>query len=357
MKELAPNECNHSELNSKEFNPNEIGIDNGNYFGLPYSVEESEIVLVSVPWDATVSYGKGTSAAPEAIKNASLQVDLFDLNVPNAWEVKIGTAPFPQELCKTNKLTRIWADRVVDSLLNGKQESHLSGLIKKVDMGCGKMNDYVYNSSLEYLKQGKLVGVVGGEHSVPFGLVKALGEVYDEFGVLHIDAHADLREAYEGFKYSHASIMYNILNEIPQVKRITQVGIRDFCQQESDLIKSDDRVETFFDFEIQKGLFEGESYSSLCNKIIETLPDKVYISFDVDGLSPELCPGTGTPVPGGLSFAQAEYLLYRVAKSGKEIIGFDLNEVGPQPESEWDANVGARLLYKLALLTHLNREG
>lgn len=339
-----------------DFNPNDIGIANGNFFGLPVSLEESEIVLVSVPWDATVSYSKGTSNAPEAIMDASLQVDLFDLNVPDAWKVKIGTAPFPEELVKTNKLARIWAERVIDSLSQGKSQADLSGLISRVNDGSRKMNDYVYSTSKDLLAQGRIVGIVGGEHSVPLGLIKALGERYSSFGVLHIDAHADLREAYEGFQYSHASIMYNVLHEVPQVSRLTQVAIRDFCDQEYRLIQTDERITSFPDFQIKKSMFEGESFASLCDRIVNSLPDNVYISFDIDGLSPEYCPGTGTPVPGGLSFSQAEYLLYRVAVSGKCIIGFDLNEVGPQEGSEWDANVGARMLYKLALLTHKNRK-
>lgn len=341
----------------EHFNPNEIGINNGNYFGLPYTTEESEIVILPVPWDATVSYGKGTSSAPEAIMGASLQVDLFDMGVPQAWKVKIGTLPYPDDLCRINKLTRIWADRVVDSLLSGKEKSELKGLIRHVDSGCKKMNDYVYLSATEFLREGKLVAVLGGEHSVPLGLIKALSEVHQEFGVLHIDAHADLRDAYEGLHYSHASIMYNVLHDVPQVKRLTQVAIRDFCQEEYDLIQKDKRIITFFDSNIKKSLYEGESYSSLCDKIIATLPHKVYVSFDIDGLSVEYCPGTGTPVPGGVSFAEAEYLLRKLVESGREIIGFDLTEVGPRKGDEWDANVGARMLFKLSLLAHLSRGG
>lgn len=340
----------------KTFDPNDIGIDNGRFFALPVELEDSEIVVVSVPWDATVSYNKGTSAGPEAILDASTQVDLFDVNVPEAWKVKIGTEPFPDELVKVNRLTRIWAEKVISSLENGKGKDSQKGLTRKVNDGSAKMNSYVYETASKYLNQGKMVAVVGGEHSVPLGLVKALGDHYDSFGVLHIDAHADLREAYEGFTWSHASIMYNVLHEVPQVKQLTQVAIRDFCSQEDELIHNDSRITSFTDFQIHKDIFEGKPWGKICDEIVATLPQNVHISFDIDGLTPEYCPGTGTPVPGGITFSQAEYLLYKVAFSGKNIIGFDLCEVSPSEGNEWDANVGARLLFKLSLLSHQNRK-
>lgn len=341
-------------MDNSFFDPNDIGIDNGCFFALPVEVRDSEIVVVSVPWDATVSYNKGTSAGPQAILNASTQVDLFDVNVPNAWDVKLGTEPMPEDIARQNRITRIWAEKVINSLEHGKSKSSLTGLTRKVNDGSMKMNRYVYDTASRYLKENKVVAVVGGEHSVPLGLVKALGEKYDTFGVLHIDAHADLREAYEGFTYSHASIMYNILKEVPQVRQLTQVAVRDFCSQEQELISTDGRIKSFTDFQIHRDIFEGKPWGRICDEIIATLPENVYISFDIDGLTPEYCPGTGTPVPGGITFSQADYLLYRLSISEKHIIGFDLCEVSPSEGSEWDANVGARVLFKLSLYLHHN---
>lgn len=338
------------------FNPDDVGISNGNFFALPWSPEEAETIIISVPWDATVSYGKGTSAGPEAIVAASSQIDLFDENVPEAWNVKIGTSPFPHDLLKDNRIARIWAEKVISGLESGKEKSSLVGLMRRVNEGSAKMNEYVYRTSSEWLAKDKTVCVTGGEHSVPLGLIKALSERNDNFGVLHIDAHADLREAYEGFTYSHASIMYNVLKEVPAVSRITQVAVRDYCSSEEKIMTSDDRVSSFTDFIIHKEIFEGKPWGKICDEIINTLPEKVYISFDIDGLTPDYCPGTGTPVPGGITFSQAEYLLYKLASSEKKIIGFDLCEVAPSPDGEWDANVGARVLYKLLLLSHLNRK-
>lgn len=137
------------------------------------------------------------------------------------------------------------------------------------------------------------------------------------------------------------------MNKIPSINTLVQVGIRDFCSDEAGLVASDPRICTFTDFRIKERLFNGLTWRSICGDIISKLPQNVYVSFDIDALSPEYCPNTGTPVPGGLSFAQADYLLYQLSVSGRKIVGFDLNEVAPGAEGEWDANVGARILFKM----------
>ncbi|NBT58359.1 hypothetical protein EBT16_06205, partial [bacterium] len=179
-------------------------------------------------------------------------------------------------------------------------------------------------------------------------------EFYPQFGILHFDAHSDTRNAYEGFTWSHASIMFNVLRNVPQVAKLVQVGIRDYCEEESAFCESEKhRVKTFHDSYLQSRKFEGASWKSICDEIIKELPPLVWISFDIDGLDPKLCPHTGTPVPGGLEYNEVLYLLKSLALSKRKIIGFDLNEVAPDPseKSEWDANVGARLLYKLTAWT------
>jgi len=219
-----------------------------------------------------------------------------------------------------------------------------------VNHGTLMLRDWVYEMTRNLLKEGKLVGLVGGDHSTPLGLIKALGEVHPDFGILQIDAHADLREAYEGFTYSHASIMYNVLKEVPQMSRLVQVGIRDYCDEELELINNNqERISTFFDSNIKERMYEGEHWKAICNDIIKALPDKVYISFDIDGLDPKLCPDTGTPVPGGFEMDQIFYLFKQLHLSGKTIIGFDLNEVscGEHTTDGIDAIVGARVLYKM----------
>lgn len=340
---------------NNDFNPNDIGVPNGNFFALPVELEEAEIVLFPVPWDVTTSYKSGTSGGPDAILEASVQVDLFDESIENAWSIPVGTLKTFINTLPSNKQYRELAEDIISRLSDGEAESTLMDQILKVNEASDRLNKFVYENSRSLLERGKIVGVIGGEHSVPLGLIKALGEFYPDFGILHIDAHADLRDAYEGFRYSHASIMFNALNEVPQISRICQVAIRDYCQDEANLIKRDPRLTLYSDLMINNRLFDGEKWSVIVDQIVESLPGYVYISFDVDGLSPEFCPNTGTPVPGGLSFSQADYLLRRLSSSGKTIIGFDLCEVTPAKEGEWDANVGARLAFKLALYTFVNR--
>ncbi|MDR0296352.1 MAG: agmatinase family protein [Prevotellaceae bacterium] len=338
---------------SPDFNPNAVGQPNGNYFALPYTLDESEIVLLSVPWDATASYGIGAHLAPEAIIDASDQVDLYDADLADAWAIKIGTEPIDKALVRLNKQARHYSSHVIAALQEGVDESTLQKDISSVNAAGITVNDYVYNKAKKYLSENKLVGVVGGEHSVPFGLIKALNERYQAFGILHIDAHADLRKAYEGFTYSHASIMYNVLNELEHVKKIVSVAVRDYCHDEAQFMDVNPRIQTFTDSKLVEAAFSGKSWSAQCDEVIAALPDKVYISFDIDGLSPDNCPRTGTPVPGGLGYNQALFLLKKLILSGKKIVGFDLCEVAVGEAEEWDANVGARLLYKLCCYAYI----
>ncbi len=328
------------------FNPNDIAIPNGHFFGFPYTVEESEIVLVSVPWDVTTSYRAGTSQAPEAIKNASLQLDFFDFDIEKAWETRIGTEVLSNTIVDANKTYRKLFEQILADLERGKPANERD--LETINKACEVVNKYIYTLCKSHLESKKKIGLIGGDHSSPLGYIQALSEVYDDFGILHLDAHADLREAYEGFEYSHASIMFNVL-KFQSLKKLVQVGIRDVCQDEIDLANSDERIVQFNDFAMKEAAFSGYTWQEQCQTIVQQLPQNVYISFDIDVLSPENCPYTGTPVPGGLSYNEALFLIRFLQQSGRNIIGFDLCEVGNNP-TEWDANVGARILYKLCLM-------
>ena len=331
----------------------------GGIYGLPFEPEASRVVLVPVPWEATVSYGAGTAGGPQAILAASRQVDLLDRETGRPYEAGIAMLPIPGEV-------RAWSDearrRALPVIERGGpgQDPELHRAVAEVDALGGRMNGWVHAQASRWLAQDRIVGVVGGDHSVPFGAIRAVAEKHPGVGILHVDAHADLRHAYEGFHWSHASIMNNVLREIPGVARIVQVGIRDFCDEEDVLIRENPaRLRTYFDPDLRRLLFEGESWARLAGRIVADLPQRVYVSFDIDGLDPSLCPHTGAPVVGGLSFPEAVALLRTVAESGRRIVGFDLNEVTPDPEgrSDWDGNVGARLLYKeigFALLSQAN---
>lgn len=333
-----------------EFNPNDIGNTNLNIFGLPFDEKNAQLVLLPVPWDTTVSYNRGTAAGPDAIFEASYQVDLFDPFLEDAWKKGFAMADPDKSLVKKNKELTILSSEIIEYLSNGENLSDSPTMLKKlekVNSGCQSMVDYVKQTSTNFINENKFVAVIGGEHSVPLGLMQALAEKHSAFGILHIDAHADLRNAYEGFEYSHASIMHHAI-QIKNLEKLVQVGIRDFCEEETETInKSKGRIKTFFDRDLQHLQFNGANWDAICNSIINELPEKVYISFDIDGLTPDLCPNTGTPVPGGLQYSQAIYLLEKIVLSKKKIIGFDLCEVSPG-NTEWDANVGARILFKLA---------
>ncbi len=311
---------------------------------------EAQLIIIPVPWEVTVSYHEGTANAPKAILKASTQIDLHHHSISNAWQSSIAMLPVSEELLNENKSLRQLAKGHIQAVEEGATIESGSVITKKINEASENLNIYVKNLSSQYHRQGKVVGILGGDHSTPLGLIRALATKYDRFGILQIDAHADLRKAYEGFTYSHGSIMYNAL-KLPGVARLVQVGVRDLCEEEVQVIdRSMGRVKTFFDQDLKASLYDGKTWKALCTEIIKELPNLVYISFDMDGLDPKLCPNTGTPVPGGLEFSQAAYLIQELVKSGRKIIGFDLCEVAPST-NEWDENVGARMLWELSQWT------
>jgi agmatinase len=341
------------------FDPNDVGNPNNNVFGLPFSEEDARLVILPVPWEVTVSFGSGTARAAEQIMKASLQVDLFDPQVPEGWREGFYLKETDRKLLLKSDYLRKEAELYIDYISKGDQvedNQFMCKTLKEVNEGSLFMNNWVYQQTKALLDQDKLVALLGGDHSTPLGFLKALAEKHGSFGILQIDAHCDLRDAYEGFNYSHASIMYNALKEIPEVK-LVQVGIRDYSQGEYEYVKANsDRIRTYFDKDIRFRQFEGETWKQICTDIVSQLPDKIYISFDIDGLDPKLCPNTGTPVQGGFETEQVYYLFNKVIESGKQFIGFDLVEVSTS-ETGWDANVGARILFKLCnLLVSSNRK-
>ncbi len=304
-------------------------------FGINSKLNDAGVVLLPVSWEVTTSYGDGTSRGPEIIERASHQVDLWDSTFGNLVEKK-GVYMFPEfgDIRATN-------DRLKPIAKNAQSE---------VNAASDEVNELVYAKTKENLSKGKIVGVVGGDHSSPIGCIRAISEKFGrDYAVLHFDAHADLRKAYQGFTHSHASIMYNVMNAPFSPSKLVQVGIRDFCEEELERVKkSEGKIKTFFDEDIKEKMFQGATWEKICNQIIAELPEKIYISFDIDGLEPNLCPSTGTPVVGGLNFSEFNFLFKKIVEAKKKVIGFDLCEVAG---TEWDANVGARVLFKLCGLT------
>lgn len=336
------------------FDPNAAATADSGIFGLPYTESEASLVYVPVPWEATTSYGGGTSNGPAAILEASRQVDLFDLDVQKPYEPGLFMQDESAEVRDWNEKGKAEAAKIIEvgGMIEG--DSALQRSLATVNELSEKLNQFVYRKTQAVLNAGKIAAIVGGDHAVPFGALEAIAEKYPSFGVLHFDAHSDTRDAYEGFQWSHASIMRNVLDRIPAVTKLVQVGIRDVCEQEIEYtLGQKDRMKVYFDRDLAKRRFEGQTWAATALEIVDQLPQEVWVSFDIDGLDPRFCPNTGTPVSGGIDFHEANFVLSVLARSGRKIIGFDLNEVAPDAtgESEWDANVGARLLYKLTAWT------
>ncbi|MBV6647323.1 MAG: agmatinase family protein [Cyclobacteriaceae bacterium] len=335
-------------MSVNEYDPSSVGV-KGTLFGLPYTVPSADLVVIPVPWDVTASYGDGASTAPMAILHESPQLDLAIYGFHSPWLLRLAMEQIDEALLNQSKKLRESASVLIAEQEKGSNpEAHL---FQEINEGCAEMVDWVYQSAKRFLEEGKICGTLGGDHSTPLGLMRALSDQL-EFGILQIDAHMDLRQAYEGFDYSHASIMYHAI-QLSGVQSLTQVGIRDFSLEEERYIsKSSKPIHVFYDDHIKQLMFKGKTWSEWAKEIVSSLPANVYLSFDIDGLQPSLCPATGTPVPGGLTFEEAVFLVDEVVKSGRKIVGFDLSEVG---NGKWDANVGARVLYRLAVNTGLSQ--
>ena len=341
------------------FDPNSVGNSNNGIFGLPFTEDDAKLVLLPVPWEVSVSYRAGTARAAEHICKASLQVDLADDDFMDGWKHGIFMRELDKNILIKSDYLRKEAELYINYISEGEivaDSKFMCKVSREINEGSDFLNQWVYEQTKELLDAGKLVGLVGGDHSTPLGFYKAIAEKHGDFGILQIDAHCDLREAYENFRYSHASIMYNALKEIPELIKLVQLGTRDYSMSEVDYINnSGGRVITYFDKSIKERGYEGETWQQIVKEIIPQLPQKVYISFDIDGLDPKLCPNTGTPVQGGFETQQLYYLFRKILDSGRSLIGFDLNEVGISA-NEWDENVGARVLFKLCNLMIASNE-
>lgn len=327
------------------YNPNTECLDNGQFAAVNSSFDSSDLVLFPTPWEATVSYREGTIKAPDLIRLASLQLDLFDKNYETIdidgrifWDHSLY-----RSIHDLATATRQLVQSKVDSDCN--LDSEASKVLRdKVLVNCVQFNEMIYQQSLAALQSGKIVGLVGGDHSIPFGQIKAVGEIYPSFGILHVDAHHDLRPYFQGFKYSHGSIFHNVLSSVKSVESLVQIGIRDYCKKEYILANCHPKVQTFYDVDISEQMFSGcHNWGTIVDNIIQSLPQHVYISLDMDGLTIENTLSTGTPVPGGLSYAQIRYLINELSKK-RTIVGFDVVECGP---SEIDSLVAMRLIFQL----------
>jgi agmatinase len=264
------------------------------------SLETSKIVILPVPFDKTTTYQKGTNLGPAALIEASRNLEVYDTET--------------------------------------KMEPHLLGIhtARPIEAKSStEMLQEVYEVALSFLKQGKFVVALGGEHSITPALVRAHAEFFGPISVLQCDAHADLVPAYEGDPYSHASAMARV-KEVEKVSHIVAVGIRSMSPEEKPFL---DLSHTFF----AESLHENEEWM---DEVVEKLSDPVYLTFDLDVFDSSLMPSTGTPEPGGLFWHLTTKLLKKVAQK-KRIVGFDVVELCPIAALKAPDFLAAKLVHKL----------
>jgi len=268
----------------------------GNFLGLPReqsSFETSKIVVLPAPYEATVSYGHGTKNGPAAILDASHYVEFFDE------ETK-------REICREHGIATL---------------SPLNLSKKKPEAALELTNKTVR----ELLSLGKFVVTLGGEHTISAAPIAAYAARYPDLSVLQFDAHSDLREEYEGTKYSHACVMARVC-EFVDPQRVVQVGIRAQCREEAEFIR-DHGIHTYYAHEIRAGAHD-RFLKTWDDRVVERLSDHVYITFDVDGFDPSIMPSTGTPEPNGLFWAEVMQCIRKVGRA-HAIVGFDVVELAP----------------------------
>lgn len=348
---------------SRPFDPSAAALPESGLFGLTPEADEAFVHVVPVPFDATASYRRGAARAPQAILSASRQVELFDPVFGRPYELGIALEEPPGGVLSAAAEAGPLAEKVIERGGDVAGEPSLEMALARVNELSAAVDEAVRARTAALLRGGRLPIVLGGDHSVPLGAILAAAEHSGRLGLLHFDAHADLRVAFEGFTGSHASVLHNVLERADGIEQVVQVGVRDFCEAELEAIRSSQgRIRTVFDHEWARAKAKHADLVSLVRGHLAHLPREVWITFDVDGLDPALAPSTGTPVPGGLGWNEARLWLEELVRTGHVVLGADLCEVrpgatGPGDCDSWDAIVGARLLYSLIGCAVASRRG
>lgn len=328
--------------------------DGGYYFGENTSPADADLVIVSAPWSVTSDYGRGATYTPDAVIDASVDSNLYDVESGFSAEGRVATAVINYNIQESSEHLGRDAERVANRAFDGVTLEYATRKVKHINEGFADMHASVYKQTKHWVSEGKTVAVVGGDHSVSFGAIKAVAEHYKEVGVLFIDAHADFACNDKVFPYTHRSIARNIVEEIPSVSRLVEVGVRDIDKSEMEALLAAEKVELFLAEKVAGKRFEGESWGNICREIVDKLPQKVYVSLDIDALKIEFCTHTNMPVPGGMTFDEVVYLVNCVVKSGRQIVGFDITEVVSNIDDKMDAIVAVRLLTKM-IVAALNK--
>lgn len=271
------------------------------YAGIPEQyakLDRSEIVLIPVPYDGTSSWQKGADKGFEAFLEASKNMELYDIET-NSEVYKKG----------------VFIAEFID--VNTTPEA---------------MVEQVHKTVKKYIQKNKFVTVFGGEHSISIGTIRAFKDSFKNLTVLHLDAHADLRDTYEGTTCNHACAVY----EASKTTNLIQVGIRSMDSSERDAMNTD---KVFF----AEQMINDDSWP---DRAIELMTDQIFITFDVDVFDHSIMPSTGTPEPGGLLWNETIEFLKKVFKE-KEVVGFDIVELCPNPTNKAPDFMIAKLYYKM----------
>ncbi|MCX7909228.1 MAG: agmatinase [Ignavibacteria bacterium] len=272
------------------------------------SFNDSQIVVLPIPYESTTSYGKGTIDGPREILRASAYVEFYDEETNKELCFEKGIATIKQ--LKLKKLSHFEAFNEIQSFVS------------------------------RILDTNKFLVCIGGEHSITYPIVKTFYNRYPQMSILQFDAHSDLRQVYEGNPFSHACVMARIIDFFPP-ERLVQVGIRAQCIEESQLI-TEKSIKTFYAWKIKQNLYGNNWIKS----VVDSLSSQVYITFDVDFFDPSIMPSTGTPEPEGFTFTDATNIVREIVKSGRQVIGFDVVELSPIPSIHHPNFTAARLIYK-----------
>ncbi|MBT3424691.1 MAG: hypothetical protein HOD63_13800 [Bacteroidetes bacterium] len=336
-----------------EFDVNKAGPRADGIFALPFDLDESDAVIIPIPWDIS-SPNDGAANAPEAILEASKSLSLFQEKLEDAWKNGIFMHNIPLKWKESSYKLRKIRNRIERQFRKKLSEAKRAELItdcKNINLTSKLLNDWVEHISGEYLKSHKLVGLLGGDQAISSGFITALSRNYDNIGILHLDAYPNLYRSYEGLDYSDFSSMYHAL-KLNQVKKLVLAGCREVTYEEKEVIDKNYQIIKYYsDKYIKEKQFKGTTFKMLISEIISPLPKNVYISFDASVLQPHLMPQVGFPQPSGFSYEEISFLISELMQSGKRIIGFDLCGIRPKKENEnWDAQLGAQLLLELTSL-------
>lgn len=277
--------------------------------------ESSKAIILPIAYEGTVTYGKGASQGPQAILKASQQLELYDEELRQD-TYKIGI--------------------------------HTLDTVEGRDLSAEGMVEKVYLKASPLVRDEKFIVMLGGEHSLSLGMVKALRDKFADLSVLQLDAHADLRDEYEGTKYNHACVGRRMAELVP----LTQVGVRSLSREEGEYIKSGKGPKVFYAGQITGRRGQVSAFDTIKEKrdwieeVISSLSPNVYLTIDLDVLDPGIMPSVGTPEPGGLDWYETLQLLRQLARE-KKIVGFDLVELAPQPGNISPDFLAAKLTYKL----------